>query len=275
MARSYLITGASSGLGQLMTEKLLARGDRVAATARRTAALDGLKERHGEALRVISLDVTDTAAVRSSVDDAFAAFGRIDAVVGNAGYGLFGAAEELGDEQIAEQVATNLLGSIALVRAALPHLRAQGGGRVMQVSSEGGQYAYPAFSAYHATKWGIEGFVESVAKEVGGFGIELTLVEPGPTGTGFAAALVRAEPMAVYADTPVGELRRALESGAWEPLGDAGRTVDAMIACLDAERAPRRLTLGSVAYESIRGALAERAAALEAQRETALGADRD
>ena len=132
-----------------------------------------------------------------------------------------------GDGQIADQVATNRLGSIALVRAALPDLRAQGGGRVMQVSSEGGQYAYLCFSVYHATTWGIEGFVESVVKEVGGFGIELTLVEVGPTGTGFAAALVRAEPMEVYADTPAGGApprpRRRLLGAARRRRTDGGR----------------------------------------------------
>jgi NAD(P)-dependent dehydrogenase (short-subunit alcohol dehydrogenase family) len=116
-------------------------------------------------------------------------------VVSNAGYGLFGAAEEVSDAQIERQVATNLVGSIHVIRAALPHLRAQGGGRIVQVSSEGGQIAYPSFSLYHATKWGIEGFVEAVAQEVAPFGIAFTLVEPGPTGTNFAAGLEHARPM--------------------------------------------------------------------------------
>jgi NAD(P)-dependent dehydrogenase (short-subunit alcohol dehydrogenase family) len=123
--------------------------------------------------------------------------GRIDVIVSNAGYGLFGAAEEVTDAQVDRQIATNLTGSIALIRAALPHLRRQGGGRIVQVSSEGGQIAYPGFSLYHATEWGIEGFVEAVAQEVAPFGIRFILAEPGATATSFGAALDRTQPMAV------------------------------------------------------------------------------
>ncbi|WP_328807200.1 SDR family NAD(P)-dependent oxidoreductase [Paraburkholderia elongata] len=119
---------------------------------------------------MLTFDVTDTRAVRTGTADAFETMGPIDVVVNNAGYGLFGAAEEVTDEQIDRQIATNPTGSIQVIRAALPHLRRQGGGRIVQVSSEGGQIAYPNFSIYHATKWGIEGFVESVAKEVAPFG---------------------------------------------------------------------------------------------------------
>lgn len=136
--KTWLITGGSSGLGRIMTEKLLERGDRVVATVRRSDALDDLATRYGEHLRVLVLDVTDAHAVRRVVDDAFTSQVRIDVVVSNAGYGLFGAAEEVSDEQIERQIATNLVGSIQLIRASLPHLRAQGGGRIMQVSSEGG-----------------------------------------------------------------------------------------------------------------------------------------
>lgn len=185
--RHWFITGASSGFGRVLTEKLLARGDRVAATVRRPDALDDLRAEYGERLWTATLDLTEMAAVRQTVDRAFSELGRIDVVVSNAGYGLFGAAEEVTDEQVRHQIDTNLVGSIALIRAALPHLRAQGGGRILQVSSEGGQVTYPAFSLYHATKWGIEGFVDAVAKEVAPFGIAFTLVEPGPAGTNFGA----------------------------------------------------------------------------------------
>ncbi|RYE92478.1 MAG: SDR family oxidoreductase, partial [Myxococcales bacterium] len=215
MTKTWFITGTSTGLGRALTEKLLARGDRVAATVRRPDALDDLKRQHGDRLWVAPLDVTDMAAVRRVVDRASGELGRLDVVVSNAGYGLFGAAEEATDEQIRHQIDTNLLGSIAVIRAALPHLRAQGGGRILQVASEGGQMAYPAFSLYHATKWGIEGFVESVAQEVAPFGISLTLVEPGPAGTNFGAALVRPTPLPVYEDTPAGATRRAIDSGAF------------------------------------------------------------
>src|SRR5690606_21872703 len=207
--KTWLITGASSGLGRIMTEKLLRRGDRVIGTARRTEALSDLAAAHGELFHAAALDVTDTAAIRTTINEAFARFGRIDVVVSNAGYGLFGAAEELTDDQIDRQLATNLTGSIQLIRASLPHLRAQGGGRIVQVSSEGGQIAYPGFSLYHTTKWGIEGFIEAVAQEVAPFGIDFIIAEPGPTGTNFGAALDHATRMEVYERTPVGEVRRA------------------------------------------------------------------
>ena len=273
--RNWFITGTSSGFGRGLTEKLLARGDRVAATVRKAAALADLKARYGDRLCVVTLDVTDTQGVRREVDQVFAKMGRIDVIVNNAGYGLFGAAEEVSDEQVRHQIDTNLIGSIAVIRACLPHLRAQGGGHVLQVSSEGGQITYPAFSLYHATKWGIEGFVEAVAKEVAPFGIAFTLVEPGPTGTNFGAGLVRGRPMTVYEDTSVGEVRRAMASGEFKVTGDADKMVDAMIAAADRSAPPLRLALGSIAYGSIQKALNDRLAALEASKTTTLATDVD
>ena len=275
MTKTWLITGASAGLGRIMTEKLLDRGDRVVATVRRQAVLDGLRERHPAALSVLSLDVTDTPAVRRVVDQAFGEAGRIDIVVSNAGYGLFGAAEELTDVQIERQVATNLLGSIQVIRASLPHLRSHAGGRILQVSSEGGQTTYPNFSVYHATKWGIEGFVEAVAQEVAPFGIDFVIVEPGPTATNFGLNIDGPEPMAAYDATPSGDIRRALASGAFVLTGDAARSVDAMIAAGDARRPALRLALTSTAYAKISKSLASRLSALEAQKAVAASADRD
>lgn len=274
MTKTWFISGASSGLGRLLTEKLLARGDRVVGTLRREGALDDLLAAHGNRLCVLKLDVTDADAVRTAVTRAFAEMGRIDVVVSNAGYGLFGAAEEATDAQIERQIATNLVGSIQLIRASLPHLRRQGGGRIVQVSSEGGQIAYPNFSIYHATKWGIEGFVESVAKEAAPFGVDFLIVEPGPTATNFAAGLDHAPPMPVYDATPAGDVRRGLMDGSFVVKGDAAKTVDAMIVAADLDRCPLRLTLGSAAYASIRAALADRLQSLEAQRDIALSADR-
>jgi NAD(P)-dependent dehydrogenase (short-subunit alcohol dehydrogenase family) len=273
--KTWLITGASSGLGRSMTEKLLHRGDRVIATARRTDALSDLSAAHGKLLHVVALDLTDTAAIRTTVNEAFARFGRIDVIVSNAGYGLFGAAEELTDDQIDRQLATNLTGSIQLIRTSLPHLRAQGGGRIVQISSEGGQIAYPGFSLYHASKWGIEGFVESVAQEVAPFGIDFIIAEPGPTGTNFATALDWAKPLAAYESSPAAEVRRLIASGEFEVRGDAANTVDAMIAAADLDCPSLRLALGSTAYDDIRAALANRLEALEAQRDVALSADRN
>ncbi len=273
MSKTWLITGASSGLGRLMAEKLLARGDQVVGTVRRADTLDDLAARHGDRLHVVALDVTDTAAMGHAVARAFAQLGRIDVVVSNAGYGLFGAAEEVTDAQIDRQIATNLVGSIQLIRTCLPHLRAQGGGRVVQVSSEGGQIAYPNFSLYHATKWGIEGFVEAVAQEVAPFGIDFLIVEPGPTSTNFGAGLDHAAPMPAYDATPAGEVRRAVTGGHFTVKGDAARTVDAMIAAADAAHPPLRLTLGSTAFQSISAALSGRLDAILAQRDVAFAAD--
>jgi NAD(P)-dependent dehydrogenase (short-subunit alcohol dehydrogenase family) len=186
--KSWFITGTSSGFGRALTELLLARGDHVAATLRRPAVLDGLAAEYGARLWRAALDVSDPAAIRRVVDDAFTALGRIDVLVSNAGYPLVGAAEEPTDEQVRRQLDTNLLGSMTLARAALPHLRAQGGGHLMQLSSEGGVAAWPFLSIYNTTKWGIEGFYEAMSQELAPLGIATTLrsrrsvrVRAGPT----------------------------------------------------------------------------------------------
>ncbi|GBO81754.1 short-chain dehydrogenase/reductase SDR [Acetobacter aceti NRIC 0242] len=256
-----------------MTEDLLERGDKVVATIRRKDALTDLKREYGDRLIVMMLEMTDTVAIRSAVAGAFGHVGRIDVVVSNAGYGLFGAAEEVADADIDRQIATNLTGSIQLIRAVLPYLRQQGGGRIMQVSSEGGQIAYPNFSLYHTTKWGIEGFIESVAQEVAPFRIDCIIVEPGPTGTNFAAGMVHAAPMAVYDDTPAGAVRKAIDAGTFPINGDARRTVAAMIAAADSEKPPFRLPLGSKAYDNITRELASRLTSIETQRDVAYSAD--
>jgi len=275
MTKTWFITGTSSGFGKIMTEKLLARGDRVAATLRQVAALDELKARYGDRLWIASLDVTDTRAVHQVVDRAFADLGRIDAVVSNAAYALFGAGEEVTDAQIRHQIDTNLIGSIQVIRASLPHLRAQGGGRILQVSSEGGQIAYPNFGLYHATKWGIEGFIEAVSQEVAPFGIEFTIVEPGPARTEFGGGLVSPPPMTVYDNTPAGQVRSAVQNGAFAINGDPEKMVQAMIDSSERSPAPQRLALGSGTYVSIRAALLSRLAVLEAQKEIALSTDVD
>jgi NAD(P)-dependent dehydrogenase (short-subunit alcohol dehydrogenase family) len=177
--RIWLITGVSSGFGRELTRQLLDRGDRVVGTVRDTKKVTDLLDRYPDTFRAEVLDVTDTTAVRELVDRTFDNVGRVDVVISNAGYGLFGAAEELTDQQVDHMIATNLTGSIRLIRAALPHLRAQGGGRIIQVSSYGGQVALPGNSMYHTTKWGVEGFCEAVAQEVAPFGIGMTIVEPG------------------------------------------------------------------------------------------------
>lgn len=272
--KTWLITGASSGLGRLMCETLLARGDRVFASVRDRAVLDGLSAIYGDRLQVTVLDLSMAATIKPTVEAAFAQAGSIDIMVSNAAYGLFGAAEELSDRQIERQIATNLTGSIQLIRAAIPFLRQQGGGRIVQVSSEGGQVAYPDFSLYHATKWGIEGFVEAVRQEVAAFGIDFLLVEPGPTATRFGAGLDIADALPAYRDTAAGKLRAALMSGEFVIKGDAEKCVTAMIAAADAASPPLRLPLGSTAYDNIEAALKMRLHALQAMKAVAYGADR-
>ncbi|MBY2993470.1 SDR family oxidoreductase [Rhizobium leguminosarum] len=274
MGKTWMITGASSGFGRIMTEKLLARGDRVAATVRKPAALDDLKSHYGDNLWIATLDVSNDGAVRSVVDAAFGAMGRIDVVVSNAGYGLFGAAEEVSDEQIRHQIDTNLVGSIQVIRAALPHMRAQGGGRILQVSSDG-QIAYPNFSLYHATKWGIEGFIEAVSQEVAPFGIEFIIAEPGPARTDFGRGLVAPRPMKAYDATPAGDIRRAIADGRFEAKGDPVKMAQAMIEAAEQHLAPKRLALGAGSYASIRKALVERLAELDAFKEVTISADVD
>lgn len=274
MTRTWFITGASSGLGLEMTQQLLAQGDTVIATLRRPGTLTQLEQKYRERLDTIQLDLVEPESIVSAVERAFERHGRIDVIVSNAGYGLFGAAEELTNEEIDRQIATNLTGSIHLIRAAMSHLRRQGGGRIVQVSSEGGQIAYPGFSLYHATKWGIEGFLESVAQEVAPFSIDVIIAEPGPTGTNFGANLVQAIPLDAYAETPAGAVRRAISDGSFEIKGDAVRAVSAMISAAESEEPPLRLTLGSTAYSSISKALSARLSALEAQRDVADSADR-
>ncbi|RPD97813.1 SDR family oxidoreductase [Candidatus Pantoea deserta] len=271
--KTWLITGASSGLGRLMCENLLARGDRVVASVRREAALEDMRAQYGESLQVMVLDLSHTGTIKPAVEAAFEQAGRFDVVVSNAAYGLSGAAEELSDRQIERQIATNLTGSIQLIRAVIPLMRQQGGGRIVQVSSEGGQIAYPNFSLYHATKWGIEGFVESVRQEVAAFGIDFLLVEPGPTATNFGAGLDIADALPVYRDTAAGEVRKALANGEFTIKGDAQKCVTAMIAAADADSTPLRLPLGSTAWDNIEKALSMRLDALRAMKSVAYSAD--
>src|ERR1700709_1925131 len=174
--RTWFITGVNSGFGRLMTEQLLASGDRVAGTVRKMDAMDDLQEKYGDLLSLNLLDMTDTPQINQVVNNAFADLGKIDVIVSNAGYGLFGAAEEFSDEQITHQLSTNLLGPIMLVRAALPYLRAQGGGRIIDLSQLRGPPALPGRSMYHASKWGLEGFLDAMSIELAVFKIGVTII---------------------------------------------------------------------------------------------------
>lgn len=272
--RTFFITGINSGFGRHMTEQLLQRGDRVAGTVRNMNSVDDLKEKYGDLLWVAQLDVTDTSAIYKVVDQAFNQLGIIDVVVSNAGYGLIGAAEELTNDQITHQISTNLVGSIQLVRAFLPHLRAQGGGRIIQLSSVGGQVAFPGGSLYHTTKWGIEGFIEAVIQEVAPFNIGLTIVEPGGARTNFRHQSLQLGPkMEAYEISPVSYSRRIFDDKTAVSLGDPAKMAKIMIDSVDQHPAPKRIVLGSDSYNAIHQALTARLEALESQRELAFSTD--
>ncbi|WP_180899167.1 SDR family oxidoreductase [Martelella soudanensis] len=273
--RSWLITGISSGLGRAMAEELLTRGERIAGTYRKAGTLSGLKSRFGDRLWLMELDVTDTASMRDVVDAAFRDLGRIDVVVSNAGYGILGAAEELSDAEIDRQIATNLTGSIQFVRAVTPHLREQGGGRIIQISTMGGLATFPGGSLYHASKWGIEGFMESVRHELAPFNIAVTIAEPGSTATNFGHNLVVADPLDAYADGPLGQMRAFFGSGTYRSPGDALKTVKAIIATADQTSPPLRLATGSDAYNAVHAALTARLAELDAQKSVSFSTDAD
>jgi len=272
--RTWFITGVSSGFGRELTDQLLERGDRVVGTVRDAGKVANLVKRYPEAFHAELLDVTDTAAIREAVERSFARLGRIDVIVSNAGYGLFGAAEELSDKQIDHVIATNLVGSIQLIRAVLPRLRAQGGGRIIQISSYGGQVAFPGNSLYHATKWGIEGFVESVAQEVASFGIGMTIVEPGGARTQFRYASAQvAELMPIYDKTLAHSFVRMLDPKSGLAPGDPARMAARIIDSVDVEPAPLRIVLGSQALESTLTTLRKRIAGFEAQTKLAASTD--
>ncbi|MEU6405656.1 SDR family oxidoreductase [Streptomyces sp. NPDC046985] len=272
MPATWFITGASRGFGRELTEQLLARGDRVAATARRPEQLDDLAQVHGERLWTRALDVTDTAGMREVAAAAFHDLGRVDVVVSNAGYGIMGAAEELTDAEVELLLATNLTASINLARIAAPLLRKQGGGTIMQVSSMGAHVAFPGFSMYHASKWGVEGFFEAFAPEVRPFGIKTVLVEPGVIATSFYDAALSTTPLPEY------EGRADIQRGDVDPairIGDQAKVAAAMVRAGDQQEPPRRLILGSDAYRLMRDAISDRLAAVEAQRDTAAVTDAD
>lgn len=264
---TWFITGINSGLGRHMTEQLLAQGHRVAGTVRQQASVADLRQQHGDHLWTATLDLTDPAAIKTTVDQAFHHFGHIDVIVNNAGYGLFGAAEEFSIEQVQHQIDTNLLGSIYVTRAALPHLRTQGSGRLIQLSTYGGQATGPGAALYHASKWGIEGFMEATAQDIAPFNIGVTIVEPGGARTAFrAGSVLPASPLEAYDASPASRVR-GVKSAALPPApGDPARMAARIIESARQTPAPRRLVLGSDAYRFIHTALTERLVELEAQQ---------
>jgi NAD(P)-dependent dehydrogenase (short-subunit alcohol dehydrogenase family) len=242
----WFITGVSRGFGKIWAEAALARGDKVAATARNIDALKDLSARYGERVCPLALDVTDRAAVFAAVDAARTRFGRLDVVVNNAGYGLFGSVEDITEEQARAQMETNFFGTLWVTQAVLPVLRAQGSGHILQVSSIAGVAAFPNLGLYHASKWAVEGMSEALSREVAGFGIHVTLVEPGPYGTDWrGSSAVHAPKSAPY--------EKSAFAGSGLPQGDPAATALAILKLVDAENPPLRLFLGSGVLDVVRG----------------------
>jgi NAD(P)-dependent dehydrogenase (short-subunit alcohol dehydrogenase family) len=260
MSKVWLVTGSSRGLGRNFVEAALSRGDKVAATARNTESLDDLVAAHGEAVLPIELDVTDRAAAFDGVERAKEHFGRLDVVVNNAGYAQIGAVEELTEQQLRDQLETNLFGAMWVIQSALPHLREQGAGHIIQISSAAGLLAMPLGGAYQISKWAVEALNESLAQEVADFGIKVTVVEPA----GFATRSGKnPDPLAnghmAEANPAYDGLRRRLAGFAGsQPAGDPAAAAQALLKIVDSDNPPLRVLFGQGFYPMLQQVYADR-----------------
>lgn len=273
MSKVWFITGASKGFGRSWTEAALERGDRVAATARDLSTLDPLVERHGDAVLPLQLDVTDTSGVDAAVKAAHEHFGRLDVIVNNAGYGHFGMIEEVTEAEARAQLETNVFGALWVTQAALPLLREQGSGHILQVSSIGGVNAFAGIGLYHASKWALEGFSTSLAAEVKDFGIKVTLIEPAGYATDWRG------PSSVSSQRlPAYETAHQIREEMWKSRpggqGDPEATPPAIFAVVDAEEPPLRLFLGEVGLPMTRAEYERRIAEWEEWDHVARAAQR-
>jgi NAD(P)-dependent dehydrogenase (short-subunit alcohol dehydrogenase family) len=258
----WFITGASRGFGREWAIAALERGDSVAATARNTSTLDELVDKYRNQFLPLRLDVTDREADFAAVRQAHERFGRLDVVVNNAGYGHFGMVEEITEEEARAQLETNLFGALWVTQAALPIMREQRSGHIIQVSSIGGLNAFPNVGLYNASKWGLEGFSDALAQEVAAFGIKVTLVEPGPYGTDWAGpSAVVADAIPAYADVREVTGRAAAERRGHR--GDPLATGPAILELVDADDPPVRLFFGERALDLTRAEYERRLEAWE------------
>jgi NAD(P)-dependent dehydrogenase (short-subunit alcohol dehydrogenase family) len=254
-SKVWFITGTSKGFGRIWAEAALARGDRVVATARNVATLQPLVEQYGEQVLAVTLDVDDKTAVDAAIAQAIARFGRIDVAVNNAGYGQFGTIEEVSEAEARAQMETNFFGALWVSQAVLPQMRAQGSGHIIQVSSIGGVNAFPTIGLYHASKWALEGFSQSLAAEVAPFGIKVTIVEPAGYATDWSGPSAKqAKPMAVYEEA---RAARAAFRKAATP-GDPEASGPAILKVVDAETPPLRIFFGSAGLPMTRAEYARR-----------------
>ncbi|MET4780627.1 SDR family NAD(P)-dependent oxidoreductase [Glaciihabitans sp. UYNi722] len=265
MTKTWFITGSSSGFGRIWAEAALNRGDRVAATARSLRSIQDLAEQYGDRVLTLELDVTDRAQVFAAVQRTAEHFGSLDVVINNAGYGHFGMVEEVTEQELRNQLETNLFGAVWVTQAALPIMREQGHGHILQITSEGGIRAFPGIGAYHASKWALEGLSEALWQEVEPFGIRITNVEPGPYATNWLGrGSVSSAPNPAY-----DSIREASEHE-WE-VGDPKATAQAILELVDSVEPPHRLLLGK-SFGSIAAIYANRVQTWEKWQPTALRA---
>jgi NAD(P)-dependent dehydrogenase (short-subunit alcohol dehydrogenase family) len=262
--RTWFITGSSSGFGRALAETLLARGHRVAGTARELNRVADLERRYPEAALPLALDVTEHSRVEGVVARAWHELGGIDVLCGNAGYGLIGGVEEISLEELRRQFAVNFFGAWAVIRAVLRRMRARRRGHILVMSSSGGVAGIPGAGAYSASKFALEGLSEALAGEVAEFGINVTIVEPGLFRTDFASrSKVEAGLVINEYDRSAGATRRAVRASAGRQPGDPYRAAEAMIAATEEDRPPRRLILGADARDQIAAKLARLQADVE------------
>jgi NAD(P)-dependent dehydrogenase (short-subunit alcohol dehydrogenase family) len=267
----WFITGTSKGFGRIWAEAALKRGDKVVATARNPSSLDELVARYGSSVLALGLDVTDQVAVEAAVKRAQAHFGRLDVVVNNAGFGLFGTVEEVTATQARTQMETNFFGALWVTKAALPYLREQRSGHIIQVSSIGGVQAFPTLGLYHASKWALEGFSQSLAAEVQDFGIKVTLVEPTGYETDWGgASSVQATKLPFYdgVRAKLAEIFGAVRRTRGNPLA----TGPAILKVVDADRPPLRIFFGAGPLEMIKDEYEKRIANWEKWNDVSLAA---
>ena len=263
MTKVWFITGSSRGLGRSLTEAVLAKGDRVAATARSPEQLHGLVEKYPDQIYAIKLDVTRKEQVYQAVADTVAHFGKIDVLVNNAGFGIVGAAEAFTDEQVRSQLETNLYAPIEITRAVLPYMRKQRSGRILQISSIGGRIGSAGVTMYQTAKFGLCGFSEALAKEVAPLGIKVTCVESGGFRTDWfgGASMTYAPQIEGY--EIVDQIKQSMASGRFIPIGDPDKAAKVMVELADDPEPPVHLVLGSEAIARLKLADAARWAELE------------
>lgn len=267
MSQRWLITGSSRGLGRALSEAVLQAGHRLVATARDPAQLADLAARHGDAVRAVALDVTDPAAAAQAVQVAVDAFGGLDVLVNNAGYGNVDSVEDTSLDDFRRQIETNLFGTIIMTKAVIPLMRSQRAGHVIQLSSVGGRIGAPGRAPYSAAKWGVEGFSESLALEMALLGVHVTILEPGGFRTDFAGASTELRSGRAEYDAVVGATARRQRDYDGKQPGDPNRAAQAILAVAAMAQPPLRLALGSDAVAAIERADRARLEALQRWRE--------